>query len=283
MLLPMVLVLFAGFAWADGPPLYSDIDQGDTMTQPLQIALWGCGTMGQSLARALAAHADAGSAQLAALYDLSPEAASATAARYDAQVAESADALLSTPGLDGVIVALPPYLHPMAVCQAAEAGLDVFCEKPMAPRVSGCREMLAAVERTGIKLMIGQVLRSYEPYQSILRWAAEERFGIGLLPIGIGLKVDPGLFAVVVDDTEGAWGLRIDETIPGLMRRDQLTRRKGDVGDPDPFVGEHGFRHRGGRLDDLRVDRLAGQDFRNLLNAGADKVEIGRASCRERV
>jgi predicted dehydrogenase len=65
----------------------------------------------------------------------------------------------------------------MAVCQAAEAGLDVLCEKPMAPRVAGCREMLVAVERTGIKLMIGQVLRYYEPYRTIRRWTAEGRFG----------------------------------------------------------------------------------------------------------
>jgi 1,5-anhydro-D-fructose reductase (1,5-anhydro-D-mannitol-forming) len=37
--------------------------------------------------------------------------------------------------------------------------------------------MLAAVERFGVRLMIGQVLRYYEPYRTIQRWAAEGRFG----------------------------------------------------------------------------------------------------------
>jgi predicted dehydrogenase len=37
--------------------------------------------------------------------------------------------------------------------------------------------MLAAVERTGVKLMIGQVLRYYEPYRSIRRWTDQGRFG----------------------------------------------------------------------------------------------------------
>jgi predicted dehydrogenase len=130
--------------------------------------------MGNSLAQALTA---TGEANLAVVHDLSTEAATTLSNSYGAQVAPSAEALLAQPGLDGVIVALPPYLHALAVCQAAEAGLDLFCEKPMAPQVAGCREMLAAVKRAGVKLMIGQVLRYYEPYRTIRRWAAEERFG----------------------------------------------------------------------------------------------------------
>ena len=144
------------------------------MTKPLHIALWGCGNMGNSLAQALVA---TGEAKLSIVHDLSPEAASTFSERYEARVAPSAEALLAHPGLDGVIVALPPYLHAMAVCQAAEARVDVFCEKPMAPRVADCHEMLAAVERAGIKLMIGQVLRYYEPYRTIRRWTEEGRFG----------------------------------------------------------------------------------------------------------
>jgi predicted dehydrogenase len=144
------------------------------MPDPLYIALWGCGNMGSSLARALIA---TGEAKLAVVHDLSPEAATAFSERYEAKIASTADELLAHPGLSGVIVALPPHLHAMAVCKAAEAGLDVFCEKPMAPRLNGCREMLAAVERTGIKLMIGHVLRYYEPYRTIQRWTVEARFG----------------------------------------------------------------------------------------------------------
>jgi predicted dehydrogenase len=144
------------------------------MPDPLDIALWGCGNMGTSLASALLA---TGEARLAVVHDLRPEASSAFAERYGAQIAPSSEALLGHPGLDGVIVALPPYLHAMAVCKAAKARIDVFCEKPMAPRVTGCREMLAAVKHTGIKLMIGHVLRYYEPYRSIQRWTADGRFG----------------------------------------------------------------------------------------------------------
>jgi predicted dehydrogenase len=37
--------------------------------------------------------------------------------------------------------------------------------------------MIDAARSNGIKLMVGQVLRYYEPYRSILRWNADKRFG----------------------------------------------------------------------------------------------------------
>jgi UDP-N-acetylglucosamine 3-dehydrogenase len=144
------------------------------MIQSQQIALWGCGTMGKSLARALAALPEA---QLTTVYDLSPEAAIETEDLYGAQVARTAEELLATPGLDGVLIAVPPYLHASTACMAAEAGIDIFLEKPMSTTVAGCRQILSAAETHGVKLMVGQVLRYYEPYRSILRWKAEGRFG----------------------------------------------------------------------------------------------------------
>jgi predicted dehydrogenase len=130
--------------------------------------------MGKSLARALIA---TGEAHLATVYDLSPQAASELADGYDARVSGSAEALFTTPGLDGVIIAVPPYLHASTAMQAALAGVDIFLEKPMSTNVAGCRQILAAAQGHKVKLMIGQVLRYYEPYRSILRWRAEGRFG----------------------------------------------------------------------------------------------------------
>jgi predicted dehydrogenase len=130
--------------------------------------------MGGSLARALQA---TGEAQLTAAYDVRPEAAADLAGQYGAQAVASAEALLAYPGLDGVIIATPSDVHAPAVIQAAEAGLNVFVEKPMSLDVARCQEMLAAVRRCGIKLMVGQVLRYYEPYRSIQRWRVEGRFG----------------------------------------------------------------------------------------------------------
>jgi predicted dehydrogenase len=130
--------------------------------------------MGRSLARALMATEKT---ELVAACDLEPRVAGQVAEESGAEIVPSAPALLDHPGLDGVMIALPPDLHATAVVQAAAAGLDVFVEKPMSTTVVGCQEMLAATRQHGVQLMVGQVLRYYEPYRSIRRWQAEGRFG----------------------------------------------------------------------------------------------------------
>ena len=180
------------------PQKTSDTDKeiaqkGESMAKHMSIGLWGCGNMGSSLARALLA---TGEATLAISYDVLPAAATKLAQQYGGHLAESAEALLSHPALDGVIIALPSYLHAAAAVQAAEAGIDVLVEKPMALTVADCRRMLLAAESHETKLMVGQVLRYYEPYRSIRRWTAEERFGklfaasIWRLSEGSGFAVD---------------------------------------------------------------------------------------------
>ncbi|MBN1399592.1 MAG: Gfo/Idh/MocA family oxidoreductase, partial [Anaerolineae bacterium] len=98
------------------------------MSDTMQIGLWGCGVMGRSLAQALWA---TGEARLAAVYDTRPDVAAALAGELGGQAVGSAEALLGTPGLDGVIIALPPDLHAPATEAAAAAGLDILVEKPM--------------------------------------------------------------------------------------------------------------------------------------------------------
>jgi len=144
------------------------------MSGLLRVGLWGCGGMGNLLARALVATGDA---QLVAAYDLRSDAAAETVREHGGRAVASAEALLSTPGLDGVMIALPSYLHAPAVLQAANAGVGIFCEKPMALNAADCRRMIAAARDRGVALMVGHVMRYYEPYRSILRWQAEARFG----------------------------------------------------------------------------------------------------------
>jgi predicted dehydrogenase len=144
------------------------------MTDTIQVGLWGCGNMGSSLADALVA---TGEARLSVVYDLLPTAAAALHERYGPYAARSLEELLTFRGLDGVIIALPPYLHLDAALQAAAAGVHVFVEKPMALHAADCQQMIQAARQNDIKLMVGQVLRYYEPYRSILRWKARGLFG----------------------------------------------------------------------------------------------------------
>ncbi|NSW92876.1 MAG: Gfo/Idh/MocA family oxidoreductase [Firmicutes bacterium] len=70
--------------------------------------------------------------------------------------------MLERPDIDVVIVATPDQLHAEQTVKSLEAGKHVLCEKPMALTLGECRVMIEASERSGKKLMIGQICR-YAP------------------------------------------------------------------------------------------------------------------------
>jgi glucose-fructose oxidoreductase len=65
-------------------------------------------------------------------------------------------------GLDAVYIALPNHLHREYAVRAAELGVHVLTEKPMAVTERECREMIAACDRNGVKLMVAYRLHFEE-------------------------------------------------------------------------------------------------------------------------
>lgn len=138
------------------------------------LGLWGCGWMGEKLAEAAVR---TGLAHVRMVYDLDEARSKALASRTGAQAAISPDSLLNDSQVMAVMIALPSHLHRPAVEAAAQAGKHIFLEKPMAFTLEDCRAMNAAARSAGVSLMVGHVLRYYEPFRSLTRWAKEGRFG----------------------------------------------------------------------------------------------------------
>ncbi|MFW9784275.1 MAG: Gfo/Idh/MocA family protein [Candidatus Heimdallarchaeota archaeon] len=69
--------------------------------------------------------------------------------------------------IDAVLVLVPHYLHKDIVVSAAEAGKHVLCEKPMAPTLEECDDMIKASRKAGVKFMIAENHRFLPAHQLI--------------------------------------------------------------------------------------------------------------------
>ncbi len=65
------------------------------------------------------------------------------------------DQIRDNPAIDVVYIILPNALHAEYVVRAAQARKHVMCEKPMAPSVAECQQMIDACAAAERKLMIG--------------------------------------------------------------------------------------------------------------------------------
>jgi myo-inositol 2-dehydrogenase/D-chiro-inositol 1-dehydrogenase/scyllo-inositol 2-dehydrogenase (NAD+) len=130
-----------------------------TKPVPLGICVIGSGRAGMIHARSFAT-GRVPHAALVAIAEPVDDARSAASRELelDRTYTHYQDAL-ADPRVDAVVVATPSELHCAIVVAAAQAGKHILCEKPMAMNAAECDQMLAAVERAGVKLQIGFMRR----------------------------------------------------------------------------------------------------------------------------
>ncbi|MDP4024542.1 Gfo/Idh/MocA family oxidoreductase [Methylobacterium sp. NEAU 140] len=135
-----------------------------------------------SLDEILPAFGETKRSRLVAVMSGSPDKARLAARQYG--VPEAAvygygdwETLKANPEVGAVYVVTPNAVHRDNVLAAAGAGKHVLCEKPMAVASGECREMIAACDRAGVKLMIAYRCQ-YEPYnRAVTRLARSGAYG----------------------------------------------------------------------------------------------------------
>jgi len=95
-------------------------------------------------------------------YDIDRDAAQRASDAYGGVVYDDLDALLADADL--VDICTPTHLHREMVLQAAAAGKDIICEKPLARSLAEGREMIGACQEAGVKLLVGHVVRFFPEY-----------------------------------------------------------------------------------------------------------------------
>lgn len=121
----------------------------------LRFALVGCGRIAANHMDSLARHAER--AELVAVCDSDPAALAAAVTRTGAQgFAQYAQMLAQAGslGVDCVVLATPSGLHARQVTEAAQAGLHVMTEKPMATRWADGLAMVRACDEARVRLFV---------------------------------------------------------------------------------------------------------------------------------
>lgn len=75
--------------------------------------------------------------------------------------------LIDKSEIDAVIVLLPHHLHAPAAIYAAEHGLNVLVEKPMARSTEECDAMIAAAEKNGVSLVVCHDRRYNDEWKAV--------------------------------------------------------------------------------------------------------------------
>ena len=142
----------------------------------LKWGVLGAGSVAQR--RAIPAIKKADGAELHALLSRDATRAKRLAQEHGATHAyTTVDALFADDALDAIYVSTPVHLHAEQVIAAAERGLHVLCDKPMALTPQECTEMIAACETNGVHLQICFLFRFHSCFQQIRTWIDDGRFG----------------------------------------------------------------------------------------------------------
>lgn len=117
----------------------------------------GCGIFGEVQIQGIV---NLPNAELVALCDINEERCSAMAKKYNVRktYTDYKD-IIRDDEIEAVVVVTPDQAHAEISIAAMEAGKHVLCEKPMSLDLDECLEMIKVSERTGKKLMVGQICR----------------------------------------------------------------------------------------------------------------------------
>ena len=142
--------------------------------QPIRLSLVGCGRISERHLDVIEAHPDL---SLVAVCDDAPTRARATGEKYSVPAFTSYAAMLAETDADAVVVCTPSGLHPRHGMMAAERGLHVICEKPMATRLEEADQLVKTCDDAGVHLFVVKQNR-LNPAIQLLKHATElGRFG----------------------------------------------------------------------------------------------------------
>lgn len=188
------------------------------MSDPLDVGIIGLGVMGQRMLTRLDGHARL---RVTHVWDADPQSVARTiAAHPDLKAAASAETLIASPGLATLYIATPPSAHMALSNRAFDAGLAVFCEKPLTVDFDAARQTIERIDREGHRAAVNFSLAS-SPGLAALQAAWREQ-PAGLLGEAQDVRIELA-FAAWPRPWQMAAGAWLSERAEGGFTREVLS------------------------------------------------------------
>lgn len=146
----------------------------------IKIGLIGAGLIGRthSLMLRLIADRTEGGLTIHSIYDVAHAAAEKLTEKWPgAKAATSVREILDDAAIDAIFICTPTSSHREICVAAAQAGKDIFCEKPLAMSAPEAAEMHAEIETAGVISQVGLVMRFMAVYTVMRALATDPSAG----------------------------------------------------------------------------------------------------------
>jgi myo-inositol 2-dehydrogenase / D-chiro-inositol 1-dehydrogenase len=253
--------------------------------ETIRVGLVGAGRIGRIHAENLALRCPG--AQLAWVADALEPAAKDCGERFGAKWTTDVRRVLDDKELRAVVICSPTDLHARQIREVAEAGKDIFCEKPIDFDLGRIDEALGAVERAKVRLQMGFNRRFDPSFARAREMVQKGQLGVPHLvritsrdpkpPPPDYVKASGGLFCdMTIHDFDMArWvvGLEVEEVFAfaGNLVDPEIQR----LGDIDTAIVS--LRYKGGALGAIDNSRRAvyGYDQRVEVFGSKGAVMVG--------
>lgn len=130
--------------------------------EELKIGVIGTGHMGRNHVRNIA---EEKRFDFVGVYDADEEQAKDIANKYGIKAFSSMEGLLDE--VNAVVIAVPSSLHKEVALKAAEHGVHVLVEKPLATTISDAEDIVNAFKKNNLKLAVGHIERFNPVFQEL--------------------------------------------------------------------------------------------------------------------
>ena len=144
----------------------------------IRVGIVGCGKVADLHANALR---EVQEGELVAVSDVDPERSERFAQKYGVTAFSSVEEMIGRADLEAITVCTPHPLHERPTVAAAQSGVHVLVEKPLASTLESCDAMLHAAEAGNIKLGVVSQRRFLAPVMRMKTAIDEGKIGAPIL------------------------------------------------------------------------------------------------------